>query len=434
MPAVKEPSFPDRGFDTRDYGAIGDGVAMNTKAIADAIDACNAAGGGRVIIPAGKWLTGPIHLKSNVNLRLEKDAEVHFSTNYSDYLPVVFTRFEGTECYNYSPLIYAKDCNNIAVTGPGKLDGHGQAWWHWFDLQDDANKRLLKMERDSVPVSERIFGIENGLRPSFLQPVNCRNVLLEDFTITNGPMWTIHPLYCEDTIIRNVSMITEGHNGDGIDPDSCRNMIIENCCFSTEDDAVAIKSGRDSDGWRVAKPSENIIIRNCKSQGGTWGGISIGSEISGDARNIFIHNCDFDGPNMGFFLKSRIGRGGIMENVWIQDIKINQVRNEVAYVTMYYWCGETPVSKKLPAFRNIHFKNLTCKKAKDAMKIEGLPEKFIENMSLENIEISAENGLTINNVKNLRLTNVNINPGKGPAILLKDARNVTILPEAQVSK
>jgi polygalacturonase len=211
MPPVEPPSFPDRIFDVQDFGAVGDGETTNTDAIHQAVEACHESGGGIVLIPAGTWLTGPIHLRSNVNLHLEKDAMVRFSTRFADYLPVVFTRWEGTECYNYSPLIYARDCENVAVTGAGTLDGQGRAWWHWKRLQQAAAKTLYDAEFDGIPVEERVYGTEEAaLMPQFLQPIQCRNVLIEGVTFVNGPMWTMHPVYCENVLVRRVTVRTEG--------------------------------------------------------------------------------------------------------------------------------------------------------------------------------------------------------------------------------
>ncbi|MHC4622114.1 MAG: glycoside hydrolase family 28 protein, partial [Planctomycetota bacterium] len=237
---------------------------MNTKAFAAAVAACNEAGGGKVIVPPGTWLAGPIHLRSNVNLHLESGAEIRFSTDFEDYLPVVFTRYEGIECYNYSPPIYANDCTNIAVTGSGKLNGQGQAWWTKKQKQKEAAQKLHEMTR-GVPVKDRIFGRPDAfLRPSFIQFINCRDVLLEGVTVGSGPMWTIHPVYCENVIVRKVTLHTKGPNNDGVNPDSCKNVLIEYCNFDTSDDAIAVKSGRDEDGWRVGRPSENIVVRHCR--------------------------------------------------------------------------------------------------------------------------------------------------------------------------
>jgi len=245
MPLVEAPSFPDRIFDVQSFGAVGDGITMNTQAFRRAIEACHDGGGGVVLIPAGTWLTGPIHLRSSVHLCLERDALVRFSGRFADYLPVVFTRWEGVECYNYSPLIYARDCENIAVTGEGAFDGQGETWWHWKKLQQAAAKTLYDAEFDGVPVEKRVYGTEEAaLRPQFLQSICCRNVLVEGVTFLNGPMWTIHPVYCENVFVRNVTVQTTGPNTDGLNPDSCCNVLVEGCSFSTEDDNVYLENIR----------------------------------------------------------------------------------------------------------------------------------------------------------------------------------------------
>ena len=382
MPELEPPSFPDRTVNIRDYGAVGDGKTMNTRAFASAIAACAKAGGGRVLVPAGVWLTGPIHLKSNINLHLAKETEVRFSTRFEDYLPKVFTRWEGTEMENYSPLIYANNCTNIAITGDGVFNGQGKPWW---------DKEMRKKIH----------------RPSFIQPINCRNVLLEGFSIGSGPMWTIHPVYCENVIIRKVKVETSGPNNDGINPDSCKNVLIEDCYISTGDDCISIKSGRDEDGWRVGRSCENIVIRHCRMKNG-HGAVVIGSEMSGDVRNVFVRDCLFDGTERGIRIKSRRGRGGVVENIWFQDIKMGRIKNEAIRLNMLYGCGKAPASKKPPIFRNIHIRNVTCQQADTAVEIIGLPEKPIENITLENISISAEKGLSCTDIKGLKLINVAI--------------------------
>src|SRR5262245_5044993 len=285
---IVPPQFPDRQFDITRYGAIGDGQTNCTAAFREAIAQCHKAGGGTVIVPAGTFLTGPIHLKSNVELRLAKDAEVKFSDRFEDYLPPVFVRVGGVELYNYSPLIYARDCQNIAITGPGRLNGNAKAWWDWSRRE---TKEFFEQGARGVPVEQRVFGTTAAaIRPSFVSFVNCRNVLFEGFTIGSGPNWTIHPVYCENVIVRRVQVNTDGPNNDGIDPDSCRDVLIEHCTFSTGDDCVVLKSGYNEDGWRVGRPTENVIMRYCTSRRG-HGGLVIGSEMSGGVRNVYMHDC-----------------------------------------------------------------------------------------------------------------------------------------------
>jgi polygalacturonase len=407
MPPVKPPSFPDRIFDVRDFGAVDDGTTVNTQAFHQAIEACHVGGGGVVLIPAGTWATGPIHLRSNVNLCLEGDALVRFSTRFADYLPVVFTRWEGIECYNYSPLIYARDCENIAVTGEGTLDGQGETWWHWKRLQQEAAKMLYDAEFDGIPVEKRVCGTEEAaLRPQFLQPINCRNVLIEGVTFLNGPMWTMHPVYCEDVLVRRVTVKTKGPNTDGLNPDSCRNVIVEDCSFSTGDDCIAINSGMNEDGWRVGRPCENIVIHNCCMSEG-HGAVAIGSGMSGGVRNVYVHDCHFAGGDQGVRLKSMRGRGGIVENVHFENIRMAGLRREAIVLNLFY--GSTtaaPKSAAPPVFRNIHIKNITCESAGVAVDIRGLPEQRISHVVLENLHLNAVKGIRCQDIDDLTLSDV----------------------------
>jgi len=429
MPALTVPVFADRTFDIRHYNAVGDGQTMNTKAFADAIDVCSKAGGGTVIVPAGKWLTGPIHFKSNVNLHISKGAEVLFSTEYDAYLPVVLSRYEGIELYNYSPCIYANRCENIAITGGGALNGQGKAWWPWKRRCENSVKKMHEMAAKGIPVKKRIFGtVKDAIRPNFVVTINCRNVLMEGFTITNGPMWTIQPIYSENVIIRNVRFETHGPNGDGIDPDSCRNMLIENCLFNTDDDAIAIKSGRDEDGWRVNKPCENIIVGGCRFGLGKEcdGVVSIGSEMSGDVRNIYIHDCAFTKTGRGVRIKSRRGRGGVVENVWLENLTMNSVGDDALLLNTFYEGGLDPTSNKAPLFRNIHVKNLVCNGTEDAIVIQGLPEKAIKRVTLENIQVTSENGIEITDATDITLKNISVNPEKGAWATITNSKNIRI--------
>lgn len=426
MPAVNQPVFQNKTFNIRDYGAVGDGKTSNTKAIASAIEACSKAGGGKVLIPEGIWLTGPIHLKSNINLHMDKGAEVRFSNDFNEYLPVVLTRWEGIECYNFSPLIYANGCTNIAVTGEGTLQGQGEAWWPWKANKQKIAGKLYEDAVNGVPVKDRILGKEGGLRPSFVQPINCKNVLIEGFTIKNGPMWTIHPVYCENIIVRNVKVETNGPNNDGINPDSCKNMIIEDCSFSTGDDCIVLKSGLNEDGWRVNKPTENVIIRRCHTERG-HGGVVIGSEMSGGVRNVFVHDCEFIGTNIGIRMKSRRGRGGVVENIWVQDTKMKNIGDQAFQINMFYGSGTLePRTETPPTFRNIHLKNITCEGAGQAIELIGLPEKPLENVTVENVTISGENGVNCSDVKGVSFKNANIISKASPVMQFTNGENIKI--------
>jgi polygalacturonase len=407
LPPIQTPSFPDRTFDVRDFGAVEDGATLNTAAFGRAIQACHDAGGGVVLVPAGTWLTGPIHLRSNVNLRLERGALVCFSTRCADYLPVVFTRWEGVECYNYSPLIYARDCRNIAVTGEGIFDGQGQVWWHWKQAQQAAARTLYDAAFDGVPVERRIYGTETAaLRPQFFQPIGCRNVLVEGVTFSNGPMWTIHPVYCENIVIRAVTVNSSGPNTDGLNPDSCRNVLIEDCSFSTGDDCIAINSGMNEDGWRVGRPCENILIRNCHMREG-HGAVAIGSGMSGGVRNVYVHDCHFSGGDQGIRLKSMRGRGGIVENVYFANIRMSDIRREAIIVNMFYGSSTAAArSDAPPAFRHIHIRDVTCDSTGVAIDICGLSEQRIEHVTLERVRVNAVQGVRCREVDGLTLRDV----------------------------
>jgi polygalacturonase len=329
------PVFAPRVFDIRKEGAVAGGAAMCTQAIAAAVEVCAKAGGGRVLVPAGVWLTGPIHLKSNVELHVAEGAELRFSQRFEDYLPPVYMQRAGVRCYGYSPLVYARGCTNVAVTGRGTLNGQGEVWWPWKKKQPGMG-RLLKAGAAGVPVEQRVFASEaDGVRPPFVQFIECRNVLLEGFTLNNGPSWNIHPVYCENLIVRGVSVVTHGPNNDGIDPDSCRNVLIEECLLDTGDDCICLKAGRDEDAWAVGKPCENVVVRHCRTKRG-HGGVVFGSEMSAGIRNVLVHDCEFDGTDIGLRFKSLPGRGGYVENIWCRDIRMDRIRNAAVHMTFRY--------------------------------------------------------------------------------------------------
>lgn len=412
MPQIQRPAFPDRTVDIRDYGAVGNGQTLNTTSFAKAIAGCAGAGGGQVLVPAGKWLTGAIRLRSNVNLHLQEGAEIHFSDDPQDYLPVVFTRWAGFEVMNYSPLIYANGCENIAVTGSGKLYGHGKKWWPWNQRLDEINKvgpRLQVQSSKGIPPEKRIYGsTEDGLRPQFISPINCRNVLLEGFTIADpGPFWTIQFLYCENVIARGLTLHTKGGpNTDGIDLDSTRNALVEYCLLDVGDDAVCLKSGCNEDGWRVGKATENVVVRHITALS-CHGGIVIGSEMSGCVRNVLAQDCLYDGSERGIRLKSNASRGGVVENLWYRNITMRNIRNEAILLQSNYgaWAA-CKNATNYPTFRNITIENVVCDGADRAVDIQGTAQKAIENVTLENVFIKARQGMRFNWVHNLELTNV----------------------------
>lgn len=360
---IKAPRFPDRDFDITEFGAKGDGKTKCTEAFDKAITTCCQAGGGRVVVPAGVFLTGPIHLQSNVCLQVGKGATILFSDRFEDYLPPVLVRWEGRECYNLSPLIYANGCRNIAVTGEGTLDGQGKTWWSWRKEPGDpyrkSNDQNAKWAQDNVPLNKRVQG-QNDFHwcPTFISPVKCHNVLIEGLTLIDGPFWNVHPLYCQNVTVRNLTIKNHGPNGDGCNPDSCRDVLIEDCYFDTGDDCIAIKSGRNSDGRRVNIPSENIVVRGCEMKDG-HGGVVMGSEMSGGVRNVFVENCTMDSPNLdrALRIKSNSVRGGFVENVYMRNVTIGQVGDAVLKINFYY--GEKDTGQFTPTVRNIHMENVT---------------------------------------------------------------------------
>jgi unsaturated rhamnogalacturonyl hydrolase len=386
---IKAPAFPARDFEISRYGAVPGGENDSTGAIRQAIEACHAAGGGRVVVPAGTFLTGAIHLKSNVNLYLAEGATLKFSTDPEKYLPVVFTRFEGTECMNYSPLIYAFEQENIAVTGAGTLDGSAsdQNWWKWARRSEGAEtparasvRKLLDFGERGVPVKDRIFGKGEYLRPSFIQPYRSRNILIEGIKIINSPMWEIHPVLSSNVTVRKVQISTHGPNNDGCDPESSRDVLIEDCIFDTGDDCIAIKSGRDNDGRRVNVPSENIIVRNSTMKDG-HGGVVMGSECSGGIRNVFVENCHMDSPNLERALrfKSNARRGGFAENVFMRNVEVGQVKEAILTIDFMYETG--PNGPYKPIVRNVHLEKVNSTASPRVMWIASFPGAVIDDVS-----------------------------------------------------
>lgn len=406
---ITPPTFPARDFPITDFGADEGGQADCKDAFAKAIAACHDSGGGRVIVPAGKWFTaGPIHLKSNVNLHVADGARVLFSTKPADYLPVVFTRFEGTEVMNYSPLIYAIDQENVAVTGGGTLDGQASNnnWWTWKRQGGDQDiAKLVAMAEEGVPAAERKFGEGFHLRPNFLQPYRCKNVLIEGVTILGSPMWEIHPVLCENVTVRGVTVDTHGPNNDGCNPESCRDVLIENCTFDTGDDCIAIKSGRNADGRRLARPSENIIVRGCTMRDG-HGGVTLGSEMSGGIRNVFVEDCSMSSPNLdrAIRLKSNMRRGGFLENMFVRNIDVGEVKEAVLHIDLRYF-NETGEHK--PTVRNIYLENVSSKKSRHPLFLLGIEQAPMENIILTNCRFeNAERPSVIEFVDSLVLRNV----------------------------
>ncbi|MCB0843611.1 MAG: glycoside hydrolase family 28 protein [Bacteroidetes bacterium] len=398
---IQPPQFPDNTFDITEYGAVADSTTDCLPAIKAAIEACHEAGGGKVVVPAGKYYVGgPIHLKSNINLHVSEGAYVKFSTTPSDYLPVVFTRWEGVECYNYSALIYAYQQENIALTGTGTLDGQAdnEHWWSWSgskrygwtedlpsQMQDHSRPKLYDWNSREVPVEERILGEGTYLRPNFFQTYSCKNVLVDGVTLRNSPMWILHPVLCENVTVQNVKVISHGPNSDGCDPESCKDVLIKNCYFDTGDDCIALKSGRNQDGRRINRPIENVIVQGCEMKDG-HGGVVIGSEVSGGARNIFAENCIMNSPNLDRALRVKTNkiRGGRIENLFFRNIEVGEVREAVLRVNMRYAIFSDTSQTFIPEIENIYVENVTSQKSKYGLLIEGYDQEHpVKNINIK---------------------------------------------------
>ncbi|MBK8477689.1 MAG: glycoside hydrolase family 88 protein [Opitutaceae bacterium] len=439
---IKDPVFPARDFAITDFGAKPGADASG--AIRSAIAACNKAGGGRVVVPAGEWLTGAVHLLSNVNLHVSKGATLRFKTDPEAYLPAVFTRWEGMECYNYSPLIYAFEQTDIAVTGEGTLDGAADwdNWWSWNKKRWDraskeeqesrdprsfiqtgepqqrvARNHLFDLAERGVPVTERRFGAGDFLRPNFIQPYRCRNVLIEGVTILRSPMWEVHPVLCTNVTVRGVTVSTHGPNNDGCDPESCRDVLIENCIFDTGDDCIAIKSGRNNDGRRLAVPAENHIVRGCTMKDG-HGGVVIGSEISGGYRNLFVEDCTMDSPNLdrALRLKTNASRGGIIENIFFRNVTVGRVAEAVLTIDLLYEEGAKGAFP--PTVRNIFIENVTSSASPRVLYVRGFPGATIDNIRFADCTFR---GVTktevLSGAGTVIFRNVTIEPAQKPAAL-----------------
>lgn len=418
--AIIAPVFPKKDFLITAYGAVGDGKTMNTLAFKNAIEDCSKSGGGRVIVPLGIFLTGAIYLESNVNLHLADSARIIFSTDAKDY-PIVFTRWEGMELMNYSSLLYAYGETNIAITGNGILDGNADNnhWWNWngskkygwkegLPKQTPARDSLHQLMKQKTDPKTRVFGDGYYLRPNMVQFYHCKNIKIADVKMTRSPMWFINPVLCENVTVEKVSIVSHGPNNDGCDPESCKNVLIKDCLFDTGDDCIAIKSGRDEDGRTIGRPAENHIIEDCIMKDG-HGGVVIGSEISGGAKNIYAINCTMDSPELErvLRLKTSSSRGGIIENVFMKDIKVGTYRDAVVTCNMFY---EQP-GNFMPIIRNIWVENVdVAKGGKYGIYVHAYKESPVENLRIVNCNIRGVNTpLQVDHVKNFTLKNVRIN-------------------------
>ncbi len=414
------PAFPDKTYSITDY--YSDGDTLFTDAINKAIAVCSENGGGIVIVPNGLFETAPIRLLSNVNLHLSDSSILKFTAN-TELFDTVLTRIEGIDCHNISPLIYAYDAINVAITGKGILDGSADST-NWFTPErvkgivnekgEKINEKTLlyQMKEDSLPVDQRVFIGNNGIRPQFINLYKCKNVLLDGFTINNSPFWLIHPLMCENVTVKNVTMQSHGVNNDGCDPESCRNVLIDSCYFDTGDDCIAIKSGRDQDGRRWNLPCENVIVRNCSMKDG-HAGVAMGSEITGGVKNVWVENCTMDSPNLDRIIriKSNAIRGGEVQNIFVRNITVGECRQSILGFELQYWYvydGPYP-----PYFHNINLENITSKKSQYVLNLEGFEDKVqARDIEIKNCTFDGVTSPEINHivgVKDITFENVSVN-------------------------
>lgn len=363
------------------------------KAVNETIKICHKAGGGKVVIPKGEYLcNGPIKMLSNVNLHLSEGAIIRFGTNPTDYLPVVKVRWEGTVCYNYSPLIYANGQTNLAITGKGTFDGQADKFWFSWkkqpngDDQEKAKTILRKMGETGVPESQRVFGEGYKLRPTLLEFYDCEGILLEGFTVQQSPFWTIHPVFSKNITIRNLNIHHGTTNDDGIDPDSCEDVLIENCDIDTDDDPISIKAGRDQDAWN-RKGARNIVVRKCILRSRIANGFCIGSEMSGGVENVWVNDCIIPNTNLGVTLKANLDRGGFVRHLWVRNVTIDSCRQAAIRMQMDYHSyrgGNFP-----PDFDQLTFENIHVRSARDyGWWLVGIPAKPIGLVTLRNIKVS----------------------------------------------
>ncbi|MBE6651670.1 MAG: glycoside hydrolase family 28 protein [Ruminococcaceae bacterium] len=416
FPLPSDPIIPTYTVNIKDFGAK---VNEKTNAISLAIEHASKNGGGKVVIPKGEWLTGQIHLKSNIELHLEDGAKVSFSKNPEDFLPVVLTMYEGMRCYNYSPLIYANEVENVAVTGNGVFDGNGAEWWKW---SKNMTARDILYKGD-LPLEKRIFGTpEYGLRPMMLQILNGKNVLIDGITLCNSPCWTLNLVWCKDSIVRNVTINnpTASPNTDGINIESCNRVIVEDCTvITTGDDMYCLKAGRNEDAREVGIPCENVIIRRCKSLGPSRSGsIVIGSEMSAGVRNILAEDCTFAYNVNCVRIKSKDGRGGVVENVDFRNLYMEKGMRGIN-LSYRYSCEARDDAKEpgkyMPTIRNISFENIVCDSVQTGITLDNLPNGVMENLHFKDITMTADKCMTSDSVKGLYMENVNLIevPGAG---------------------
>lgn len=461
MPVVQRPSFPDYQVDIRDFGAKADGETLNTEAINNAIKAVSEKGGGKVVIPEGLWLTGPVVLQNNVNLHVEKNALVLFSGD-ADLYPLVRTSFEGLDMLRCQSPVSAMNAENIAITGYGVLDGSGDSWrpvkrnkmtdgqWKsllksggvvdesgkvWYPNEGALKASILTGSKEKREISDSEWeGMKRWLRPVLLSIVKSKRVLLEGVTFRNSPSWCLHPLSCEDLTLNGVKVFNPWYsqNGDALDVESCKNVVVTNSLFDAGDDAICIKSGKDADGRRRGEPCENVLVKNNTVLHG-HGGFVVGSEMSGGVRNVYVADCTFIGTDVGLRFKSTRGRGGVVKNVYVDNINMINIPGDALIADLYYAVKDAPgapvpaVTEETPSFKNIHISNISCKGAGRAMFLNGLPEMPIENFSVRNMRITdAQKGAFINKVAGVTLENIEIETADNTYLQVENTTNITI--------
>ncbi|MBZ4034123.1 glycoside hydrolase family 28 protein [Flavobacterium sp. 17A] len=471
MPKVNEPVIPANSVNLKDFGATNGGYVLNTKAFADAIEALSKKGGGKLIIPPGIWLTGPIILKSNIELHAQTGALIKFSTDKTLY-PIIETSFEGLNTWRCISPIYGKNLENIAFTGNGVWDGSGEAWRQVkkSKLTDEQWKKfvasggVLNEKKDSWYPSEQYLkgakGADQNVRPDlktkedfeaihdFLRPVlvsiqNSKRVMFDGPVFQNSPAWNIHPLLIEDLIVRNVTVRNPwfSQNGDGLDVESCKNVIIENSSFDVGDDAICIKSGKDKDGRDRGVPCENIIVKNNIVYHG-HGGVTVGSEMSGGVKNLHVSNCTFMGTDVGLRFKSTRGRGGVVENIFISDVFMTDIPSQAISFDLYYGgksIAETlaeggntvttklvPLNEETPQFKNISIKNITIRGAQQAVFLQGLPEMNLENIEISNLIAKSQKGFSIIDANGIKISNLKLDIATKNAFEIYNAQNLSL--------
>ncbi|MFG1910174.1 glycoside hydrolase family 28 protein [Kribbella sp. NPDC048928] len=399
---VRPPAFPAVDFPITSYGAV---EANAGPGIAAAIEACHESGGGRVVVPPGVWHTTGIRLLSYVELHVSAGATLRFSTDPADYLPLVETRYEGLEVLNHAPMIYANGCTDIAITGTGTLDGQGSwdSWWQWFHECDDEFKQLREQSWYGVPLADRVGG--RRLRSSFVQPYDCTNVLIEGVTVVRSPFWQIHPVLCTNVTIRDLVIDSQGPNNDGIDLESCRSVVVQRCVIAAGDDCLALKSGREADGLQVGVPTEDVLIEDCELRV-KYGAITLGSDLTGGIRNVYVRDCRIDGPYFALYIKTNAVRGGFVENVYLRDVTVTNVTKEV--VQCNFFRGEGEAGPLTPYVRNVELRGLQVEHARNALLLRGYRHSPIEDFRVVDSTFTVDAPSTVHHA-GLTLTNVTIN-------------------------